>query len=55
MAHASEFLHQVASSGLRFVETPVTIAYTAYSLAKGQTLGNSLNILADLFVQRLYR
>ena len=55
MAHASEFLHQVASSGFKFVEAPVTIAYTAYSLAKGQTLSNSLNILADLFAQRLYR
>jgi hypothetical protein len=36
MAHASEFLHQVASSGLKYMETLVTIEYTKYSLAKGR-------------------
>ena len=36
MAHASEFLSQVAASGLPYVEQSVTIKYTAYSLAKGQ-------------------
>ena len=30
--------HQIGSSGLRYVEQPVTIEYTAYSLAKGQNL-----------------
>jgi len=35
MAHASEILIEIAHSGLRFVEVPVTIDYTAYSLAKG--------------------
>jgi polyprenyl-phospho-N-acetylgalactosaminyl synthase len=36
MAHASEILAEIARSGLRYVEVPVTIAYTDYSLAKGQ-------------------
>jgi hypothetical protein len=36
MAHASECLSQIGSSGLRYVEQPVTIEYTAYSLAKAR-------------------
>jgi glycosyltransferase involved in cell wall biosynthesis len=55
MAHASELLTQIAASGLRYVERPVTIEYTAYSLAKGQSLGDAVLILLDLFARRLYR
>jgi glycosyltransferase involved in cell wall biosynthesis len=55
MAHASEILVEIAQSGLRYVEVPVTIDYTAYSLAKGQRIGDSLTILLDLFAQELYR
>jgi glycosyltransferase involved in cell wall biosynthesis len=55
MAHASEFLAQIASSGLRCVERPCTIEYTAYSLAKGQRLRDAVLILLDLFARRLYR
>ena len=55
MAHASEILHQIAESGLKYVEVPVTIDYTAYSLSKGQTLADALLILTDLFARRLQR
>jgi hypothetical protein len=55
MAHASEWLSQIAASGLRYVERPVTIEYTAYSLAKGQSIGDAVLILLDLFARRLYR
>ena len=55
MAHASELLSQIAASGLHYVERPVTIEYTAYSLAKGQSLGDAVLILLDLFARRLYR
>src|SRR3954454_19141376 len=55
MAHASECLSQIGSSGLRYVEQPVTIEYTAYSLAKGQNLRDGVLILLDLFARRLYR
>ena len=55
MAHASEILAQIAASGLSYVEVPVQIEYTAYSLAKGQRLGDALAILLDLFARRLYR
>jgi polyprenyl-phospho-N-acetylgalactosaminyl synthase len=55
MAHASEILVAIAQSGLSYVEVPVTIEYTAYSLAKGQRIGDSVTILLDLFAQELYR
>ena len=55
MAHASEFLNQVSASRLKYIEVPVTIEYSAYSLAKGQKLGNSLSILVDLSAQSLHR
>lgn len=55
MAHASEILNQIAASGLKYVEVPVTIEYSAYSLAKGQKLGDALSILVDLSAQRLHR
>lgn len=55
MAHASELLHQIAHSSLGYVEVPVTIEYSAYSLAKGQKLSDSLRILVDLSAQRLHR
>ena len=55
MAHASEFLDQVARSELRYVEVPVTIQYSTYSLAKGQKVLDSVRILLDLSAQRLHR
>jgi polyprenyl-phospho-N-acetylgalactosaminyl synthase len=55
MAHASELLEQIARSGLGYVEVPVTIEYSRYSLAKGQRLADSLRILLDLFAERLHR
>jgi glycosyltransferase involved in cell wall biosynthesis len=55
MAHASEILGQIAASGRCYVEVPVRIEYSAYSLAKGQKLRDSLAILIDLSAQRLHR
>ncbi len=55
MAHASEILAEIARSRLRYVEVPVTIAYTDYSLAKGQRAGDFVMILLDLFAQKILR
>jgi glycosyltransferase involved in cell wall biosynthesis len=55
MAHASEFLYQIAAGELKYVEVPVRIEYSAYSLAKGQKLGDALSILVDLLARRLHR
>ena len=55
MAHASEILHQIAASGLVYVEVPVTIEYSRYSLEKGQKISNSFAIVLDLIARRLHR
>lgn len=52
MAHASEFLREIARNKLRYIEEPVHIIYTDYSMAKGQSLWNSVNILDELFLNR---
>lgn len=54
MAHASEVLSQIAALRCQVQEVPVTITYTEYSRAKGQTGLNAFNVLFDLFMQRLY-
>jgi glycosyltransferase involved in cell wall biosynthesis len=55
MAHASEMLSEIARSGLRYVEVPVTIDYTEYSRAKGQRASDLMLVLLDLFAQKLHR
>lgn len=52
MAHASEILNIVAREGLSFVEAPISVTYTEYSLTKGQSSLNAINILFDLFLAR---
>jgi glycosyltransferase involved in cell wall biosynthesis len=47
MAHASEIVHQVGRSDLRWAEHPVHVLYTDYSRSKGQSLLNSINILVE--------
>jgi polyprenyl-phospho-N-acetylgalactosaminyl synthase len=54
MAHASEFLTQIADSGLPYVEVPVIIDYSRYSLGKGQRTTGAIDILVDLCVRRLH-
>ena len=49
MAHASELLRKVQSSGLSFTEVPVTIRYTEHSMRKGQNGFQSVRILFDYF------
>lgn len=55
MAHASEILECIAQYGLRFVEVPVTIVYTEYSMHKGQRTGDALKVLTDLVVGRFHK
>lgn len=52
MAHGSEFLQEISRHKLRYAEEPVHIIYTNYSMAKGQSLWNSVNILNELFLDR---
>ena len=55
MAHASEILDQIAASRLPFVEVPVTIEYSSYSLGKGQRSSEAIDILLDLYSRRLHQ
>ena len=48
MAHASEILQLVSRHNLRYKEIPVTITYTDYSIAKGQSSLNAIKIVIDL-------
>lgn len=48
MAHASEIIKQIAHSKAKGAEFPVTIDYTEYSKAKGQSLLNGVNIITEM-------
>ena len=50
MSHASEFVELMDNRGWRVAEQPVDILYTEYSMSKGQSLLNGINILSDGFV-----
>jgi glycosyltransferase involved in cell wall biosynthesis len=47
MAHASEIPSEIRRHRLRFVEVPVTITYTDYSLAKGQRGLDAIRVLIE--------
>jgi polyprenyl-phospho-N-acetylgalactosaminyl synthase len=53
MAHASEIVEQIGRLNLRYVEVPVTIVYTEYSVRKGQSSLDIVKILIDLVAQRI--
>lgn len=55
MAHASEIVSHVARGNFRYREWPVEIAYTEYSVAKGQPLTNGVNILFDMMFDAFRR
>jgi len=49
MAHASELLRKIKTSGLRVVEVPVTIRYSEHSMRKGQHGFQAVRILFYYF------
>lgn len=53
MAHASEILEEIARQELAYIEVPMVVAYTEYSLSKGQTGFGAFNVLLDLLLARL--
>ncbi len=58
MAHATEIRAQIARAvrreRLRIVEVPVSIRYTAETLAKGQRATGAFDVLRDLFQHYLF-
>lgn len=55
MAHASEIVGQLRQHGMSIRELPVQIRYTEYSMRKGQSSLNSINILLDLVIGRFLK
>jgi glycosyltransferase involved in cell wall biosynthesis len=55
MAHASEIIEQVARLKLKLIEVPMVVIYSQYSVAKGQRLGNSVNIALDVIGRKVQR
>jgi glycosyltransferase involved in cell wall biosynthesis len=55
MAHASEIAEEIAAHRLRWREVPVTVRYSAYSLAKGQRSSDSFRIAAQVLIEKLHR
>ena len=52
MAHASEIIDQIRRSGLPYLEIPVHIRYTEYSMAKGQSSANAIKVAADYLLNK---
>jgi polyprenyl-phospho-N-acetylgalactosaminyl synthase len=55
MAHASEILFETRRHGLQYCEVPVHIRYTPYSKQKGQSAWDSIKILFDLVLHKLFK
>jgi hypothetical protein len=53
MAHASEILEYIASHHVSYIEHPVTIVYTDYSVRKGQKGFDAVRILMELLMARV--
>lgn len=47
MGHASQIVEMIVRERWRVAEEPVTIQYTEYSMSKGQSLINGVNIMFD--------
>ena len=55
MAHATEILFEIKKHHLRFYEVPVNIHYSTYSRKKGQSGWDSIKILFDLVLHKLFK
>jgi len=53
MEHASEILDKIKVLNLKYTEVPVTIKYTKYSMSKGQSISNSINIAYKLISSKI--
>lgn len=55
MAHASELMDLIRESGLPYREVPVTIRYTDYSKAKGQSAFGAIKIVLHYILGRVFQ
>jgi hypothetical protein len=54
MAHATEILSLIKNAKLRYEEVPVHIKYTDYSRNKGQSNLNSIHIVLDIIINKIF-
>lgn len=54
MTYASELLDCIRRNRVKYMEVPVRIKYTDYSLGKGQKNGNALRILLEMIYKKLF-
>jgi polyprenyl-phospho-N-acetylgalactosaminyl synthase len=54
-AHATEINAEIRRLKLRYVERPTHISYSSYAISKGQSPWNSLNILIDVLLRKVFR
>jgi len=55
MAHASEILDQISKQKIKFVERPVTITYTDYSMGRNNNSNlNAVKIAARMIASKLF-
>lgn len=55
MEVSSEIVREIGRNSWRLVEVPITVAYTEYSLSKGQSFTKGLETLWKLVVLRFFR
>lgn len=53
MAHASEILEIIYRNKYTYTEVPVVIEYTDYSIGKGQSIINAVNIAFDTLLRKV--
>lgn len=51
--HASEIVDRISKEKLSYTEVPVTIVYSEYSMAKGQSMMNAVNIAFDVILSKV--
>jgi glycosyltransferase involved in cell wall biosynthesis len=54
MAHASEIEELIKKNKLKYAEAPMTVIYSDYALAKGQKLGNAINVAKDFLYKKFF-
>ncbi len=55
MSHASEIIDLIKRLKMRYKEMPCTIKYSQYSIDKGQSMMNSINIVLEFFLGKVIK
>lgn len=55
MAHPAELMMMIATNKLKYVEYPVSIHYSEYSKSKGLKNKDGIKILAEIFLNKIFR